>query len=73
MIAVLSVAYAMQCAERDAWIEAAEAYRTTRGAAHVEARAVWWPMVRAERERLRLSRLVLMAAAREAALRRMGT
>lgn len=57
-----SVAYAMSCAERDAWSEAAEAYRTSRAAAHIEARAVFWPMVRAELMRLRHQRAELAAA-----------
>lgn len=47
-----SVSYAIACAERDAWTAAAEAYRTSTGVAHIEARAVFWPLVRDERARL---------------------
>lgn len=54
-----SVSYAIACAERDALTTAAEAYRTSTGAAHIEARAVLWPLVRAERARLRRQRAEL--------------
>lgn len=57
-----SVAYAIQCADRDAWTEAAEAYRISTGPAHIEARRVFRPMVLAEQERLRRGWAELRAA-----------
>ena len=65
-----SVAYARECADLDEWIAAAEAYRTSRGAPHVVARHEFWPLLHAERMRLRRERTELREAAMRAMARR---
>ncbi len=65
-----SVSYAIACAERDEWTIAAEAYRTSTGAEHIDARRVFWPMVRAERAGLLRQRAELREAAMRAVERR---
>lgn len=65
-----SAAYARECADLDEWIAKKEAYRTSRGIPHIIARHEFWPLLHAERMRLRREREDLREAAMRAMARR---
>lgn len=66
---VASVSYAMECAERDAWIEAGTNFWASTGADRAYWRRTWRAMIQRERERLRRQRHAL---AQRAAQKREG-